>query len=195
MRICAGKEKVKDEIKKDVFLHLDYPYCYIEKDNKKIFIEFSVKAKFIDEEKKSFSFWVCGFDYLKEKLQSLGYKQAKINKKKLFPKNKEQEYKGSNGSSSEPLDDRIGLDNELIKYDVKVTKIIFNLENIFDESQKIFNPAVNFENGEKYKKDLKMSKTINKNQFIFNNNFITDLRKIMKNKNDLYFYFYKEKLD
>ena len=40
-----------------------------------------------------------------------------------------------------------------------------------------------------------MSKTINKNQFIFNNNFITDLRKIMKNKNDLYFYFYKEKLD
>ena len=80
------KGKVKDEIKKGIFLNFYYSYCYLEKDNKKIFIEFLVKARFIDEEKNNFSFWVCSFDYLKEKLQSMGYKQAKINKKNYFLK-------------------------------------------------------------------------------------------------------------
>ena len=45
---------LKDEIKKGVFLNFYFPYCYIEKDNKKIYIEFLVKAKFINEEKKVF---------------------------------------------------------------------------------------------------------------------------------------------
>jgi hypothetical protein len=50
----------------------------------------------------------------------MGFKQAKINKKKLFPENEED--KGSNGSSSETLDDKDNLDIKLINYEVKVTK-------------------------------------------------------------------------
>jgi len=186
LRNCIGKEKVKYEIKKGIFLNFDFPYCYIEKENKKIFIEFLVKARFIDKETKIFSFWVCSLNYLKEKLQSMGYKQAKINKKKLFPENEEKEGKGSIGSSKD------SLDMELINYEVKVTKNIFSLENIFDESQKIFNPAINLENIEEYKKDINMPKTINKDKYKFNINFYTDLRDIMKNKDGLHCYFYNE---
>ena len=187
LRNCIGKEEVKDEIKEGIFLNFDFLYCYIEKDNKKIFIEFLVKARFIDKEAKIFSFWVCSLNYLKEKLQSMGYKQAKINKKKLFPENEEQEDKSSIGYSKN------GLDIELINYEVKVTKNIFSLENIFDESQKIFDPIINFENIKEYKKDINMPKTINKDKYKFNRNFITDLRDIMENKNGLYCYFYNEK--
>ena len=59
LRNCIGKEEVKDEIKEGIFLNFDFFYCYIEKDNKKIFIEFLVKARFVDKEAKIFSFWVC----------------------------------------------------------------------------------------------------------------------------------------
>ena len=193
LRNYIGKGKVKDEIKEGVFLNFDFLYCYIEKDNKKIFIDFLVKARFKDEEKRKFSFWVCSFNYLQEKLQSMGYKQAKINKKKLFPENEEQEDKGSNGSSSESLDNKNGLDSKLINYEVKVTKNIFSLENIFDESQKIFDPTINFENIEEYKKDINLPKTINKDKFKFNKNYITDLRDFMNNEDGLYCYFYNEK--
>jgi len=51
-----NKGKVKDEIKEGVFLNFDLVYCYIEKGNQKIFIDFLVKARFIDEEKKNFLF-------------------------------------------------------------------------------------------------------------------------------------------
>ena len=190
--MLEGKGKVIDEIKKGVFLNFFYPYCFIEKDNKKIYIEFLVKAQFINEEKKKFSFWVCSFDYLKEKLQSLKFKQAKINKKKLFPQNEEQEDKGSNGSSSESVENKINLDYQLINNEVKVTNYIFSLEDIFDESQKIFNPAINFENIENYKKDIYMPKTINKDKLKFNINYLTDLRYFMRNKDGLYCYFYNE---
>ena len=192
LRNCSDKDEVKDEIKKDVFLHFDFPYCFIEKGNKTILIKFLVKARFRDEEQNIFSFWVCSFNYLKEKLQSLGFKQAKINKKKLFPENEEQEDKSSNGSSSESLDNKNGLDIKLINYEVKVTKFIFSLENIFDKSQKISNPAINFENIEEYKKDLKLPKTINKDKFKFNKNFITDLRDFMEKEDGLYCYYYNE---
>ena len=86
---CIEKGNERDEIQEEVFLNFDFLYCYIEKNNKKICIEFLVKARFIDEEKRKFSFWVCSFNYLQEKLLSMGYKQAKINKKKLFPENEE----------------------------------------------------------------------------------------------------------
>ena len=44
----------------------------------------------------------------------MGYKQAKINKKKLFPENEEKEGKGSICSSKD------SLDMELINYEVKI---------------------------------------------------------------------------
>ena len=188
----VSEKEVKDTIQEGVILHFKMPYCYIEKDYKKIYIEFLVKARFVDEEKNKFSFWVCSFNYLKKTLQDMGFKQAKINKKKLFPENEED--KGSNGSSSETLDDKDNLDIKLINYEVKVTKKIFNLENIFDESQKIFNPAYNLDYIEEYKKDLKLPKTMNKIKYKYNINFKTDLRAIMKKTNDgLYCYFYNEK--
>ena len=187
LKDCIDKGNVRDEIQEGVFLNFDYLYCYIEKGNKKIFIQFLVKARFIDEEKKKFSFWVCSFNYLQEKLQSMGYKQAKINKKKLFPENEDQEDKGSNGSY------KIGLDSKLINNEVKVTKNIFSLENIFDESQKIYNSIIDFENIKNYKKDINIPKTIKKDKLKFNKNFITDLRDFINNKNGLYCYFYNEK--
>ena len=69
----------------------------------------------------------------------MGCKQAK---KKLFLENEKQEDKGSNGSSRESLYNKNCLDIKLINYEVKVTKNIFSLENIFNESQKIFDPIL-----------------------------------------------------
>ena len=189
----VGKKEVKDIIKEGVILHFDIPYCYIEKDNKKIYINFLVKARFIDEEDNKFSFWVCSLNYLKETLQDMGFKQAKINKKKLFPENEEQKDKGSNGSFRESLDNNDDLDIKLINYEVKVTKKIFNLENIFDESQKIFNPAFNLDYIEEYKKDIKLPKTINKTKYKYNIDFKTDLKFFFGKPDGLYCYFYNEK--
>ena len=127
----------------------------------------------------------------------MGYKEAKINKEKLFPEKEEQDGKGSNGSSSESFDNKANLDIKLINYEIKVTENIFSLENIFDESQKIFfyDDKNKFENIKEYRKDLNMPKTINKNKdkFIFNQNYITDLRDFLENKNGLYCYYYNEK--
>ena len=194
--MCKGKKK--DEIQEGISFVFDSFFCYIEKGDKKIFINFLVKANFIDDKKKKkFSFWVCSFNYLKEKLQSMGYKEAKINKEKLFPEKEEQDGKGSNGSSSESFDNKTNLDIKLINYEIKVTENIFSLENIFDESQKIFfyDDKNKFENIKEYRKDLNMPKTINKNKdkFIFNQNYITDLRDFLENKNGLYCYYYNEK--
>ena len=188
----AGKGKVEETIEDKLFVYFYYPLCYIEKGNKIIDIEFLVKPIFLDEkEKKKFSFWVCSFNYLKEKLQSLGYKQAKINKQILFPVNEFQQDKDSNGSSSESFD----LDIKLMNYEVIISKKTFSLENIFDESQKLFDPTINLENIKEYRKDLNMSKTIDKNKdkFQFNKYYITDLRNFIKRKNNLFYYFYNEK--
>ena len=112
---------------------------------KKIDIKFLVKAKFKDEENKQISFWVCSFGYLKEQLMNLGYKEAKIIKKKkiLFSEDGEQENKNkeSGGSSSESLDDKNNnLDFELIENKVRISKNPFNIGNIFDSAQNVFNP-------------------------------------------------------
>ena len=186
---------IKEEIEKGVFFIMDYPLCYLKRDNEKpLRIQFLVKAKFIDENKKKFSFWVCSFQYLKIKLQSMGYQEAKINKKKLFSEKEEQKDKESNNSSSESLDDNSELDTELINYEVKVTKNPFSLENIFVKSQKLFNPFDNIENIEEYKKDLNISKSIDNKEFKFNKDYATDLIEIFeKNIKNIYFYFYNGK--
>ena len=182
---------IKEEIEEGAFFIVDYPLCYLKKDNEKpLRIQFLVKAKFIDENKKKFSFWVCSFQYLKIKLQSMGYKEAKINKKKLFSEKEEQKDKESNNSSSESLDDNSELDTELINYEVKVTKNPFSLENIFVKSQKLFNPFDNIENIEEYKKDLNISKSIDNKEFKFNKDYATDLIEIFeKNIKNINFYF------
>ena len=184
-----------DKIQEEIYFVFDYFYCYLEKGKKKIIIKFLVKVNFIDEEKKKkFSFWVCSLDYLKEKLKSMGYKQAKLNKKILFPEKEKKDDKGSSGSSSESLDNMNELDNKLINYEVKVAANIFSLENIFDESQKIFF-SNKYENIKEYRKDLNMPKTIikNKDKFILNNHYSTDLSEIEENKNGVSYYYYNEK--
>ena len=172
-----GSEKTSEEIEKGVFFSFDYPYCYLEKNNKTIFIKFLVKARFFDSENnKRFSFWVCSFDYLKEKLQSMGYKKAKIGKDKLFVENN--------------IDN---IDIKLKDKEVNVYKNIFSLENIFDKSQEIFNPTISFKNIADYEKDIEIPETKNKDKLKFNKNYITDLREIMDKENGLYCYFYNEK--
>ena len=172
-----GSEKTSEEIEKGVFFSFDYPYCYLEKNNKTIFIKFLVKARFFDSENnKRFSFWVCSFDYLKEKLQSMGYKKAKIGKDKLFVENN--------------IDN---IDIKLKDKEVNVYKNIFSLENIFDKSQEIFNPTISFKNIADYEKDIEIPETKNKDKLKFNKNYITDLREIMEKENGLYCYFYNEK--
>ena len=173
-----GSEKTSEEIEKGVFFSFDYPYCYLEKNNKTIFIKFLVKARFFDSENnKRFSFWVCSFDYLKEKLQLMGYKKAKIGKDKLFVENN--------------IDN---IDIKLKDKEVNVYKNIFSLENIFDKSQEIFNPAISFKNIEDYEKDIEIPETKNKDKLKFNKNYITDLTEIiMDKKNGLYCYFYNKK--
>ena len=172
-----GSEKTSEEIEKGIFFSFDYPYCYLEKNNKTIFIKFLVKARFFDSENnKRFSFWVCSFDYLKEKLQLMGYKKAKIGKDKLFVENN--------------IDN---IDIKLKDKEVNVYKNIFSLENIFDKSQEIFNPTISFKNIADYEKDIEIPETKNKDKLKFNKNYITDLREIMEKENGLYCYFYNEK--
>ena len=189
-----SREKTSEEIEKGAFLSFDYPHCYLEKDNKTIFIKFLVKARFLDSENnKRFSFWVCSFDYLKEKLQSMGYKRAKIGKDKLFVEDEEKKVKGSRSSSGESLENSNEIDIKL-KKEVNVYQNIFSLENIFDKSQEIFNPAISFKNIEDYEKDIEIPETKNKDKLKFNKNYITDLTEIiMDKKNGLYCYFYNKK--
>ena len=67
-----------DIIQNDVFFNIRYPFCFLKRKNKKdIEVQFLVKAKFIDENNENFSFWVCSFQFFKEALQSLGYKDIR----------------------------------------------------------------------------------------------------------------------
>ena len=191
---CVGCEKISEEIENGAFFIIHYPCCYLEKGNKKISIEFLVKARFLDKENnKRFSFWVCSFDYLEDKLISMGYKSAKIGKDKLYVENKEKKVEGSRSSSGESLENSEDIDIILKDKVVNVYKNIFSLENIFDKSQQIFDPTISFKNIEDYVKDIKIPEAKNKDKLKFNKNYITDLRKIMRNENGLYCYFYNKK--
>ena len=85
----------------------------------------------------------------------MGYKQAKIENNKLFVKHKENKDKGSRSSSSESLVNSNDIDIKLKEKEVNVSQDIFSLENIFDKSQKTFDPTVSFENIEDYEKENK----------------------------------------
>ena len=77
--------ETKEIIEKEWTFTFGRSYSFLKIGNKApIRIDFIVKCNFINEEKTKFYFWVCSFEYLKEKLQALGYKEAKINKKKYF---------------------------------------------------------------------------------------------------------------
>ena len=86
----------------------------------------------------------------------MGYKEAKIIKKKkiLFSEKDEHMNKDSNGSSSESLDDKTNLDIELSQYEIKVKKNPFNLEKTFKKSHNIFDPLINNDNLEDYLLDI-----------------------------------------
>ena len=84
--IISSNKEFKEEIEKDTYFIFDNPTLYIQTGKKKYFIKFLVETKIFDDNGKEFSFWVCNYDYLKEKLQDMGYKEAKINKNTLFKK-------------------------------------------------------------------------------------------------------------
>ena len=144
-----------------------------------IVIKFLVKARFINDDKEEFSFWVCSLEYLKEQLMNLGYKEAKIIKKKniLFSEDKEHENKDkeSASSSSESIDNQNNnLDNELVENEVRVTKEPFNIGNIFDTAKKIFNPIENMDNIKNYLYDLNLRKE-NYKKLILNRKYLNNL--------------------
>ena len=164
--------------------------------NKKIDIEFLVKVKFKDDEKKEISFWVCSLEYLKEQLMNLGYKEAKIIKKKkkktLFSENEEQENKDkeSGAPSSESLEDNdTNLDDELFENEVRLSKNPLNIGNIFNSAQNIFNPLVNMDNIKDYLYDLNLQKQ-NYEKLILNEEYFNYLKDIWKinHKNNIYCY-------
>lgn len=151
-----------------------------------------IKTKFIDEDKNSFSFWVYSFFFLKKILQSLDYKKAKIIKKKkiIFSEKDENKDKDKDFNSllSESLDDKSSLDFELAQYEIRVSKNPFNLERIFDKSQKKFNPLLNNDNLENYMSDLNLSKKVDKKNFACNKNYLTYLKEIFGDNYNNYFY-------
>jgi len=86
--IISSNKEFKEEIEKDKYFLFDNPILYIQTGKENYFINFLVEAEIFDDNGKEFSFWVCSYDYLKEKLQDMGYKEAKINKNTLFKKKK-----------------------------------------------------------------------------------------------------------
>ena len=141
-------------------------------------------------QKKNFSFWVCSFEFLKEALQCLGYKEARLIKKKKILFSEDDKIDKASGSSSESFDDKTTLDIDLVQNEVRVHKNPFNLEKTFEKSQKIFNPVVSNENLGDYFHDLILPKNINESNFVCNKNYLTLLNKIFNNNYNNHFYFY-----
>ena len=190
--------KVKETIENDASFNIEYPECFLRRgNNKDIDIKFLVKAKFIDENKESFSFWVCSFEFLKEALRALGYLEAKIIKKKkiLFSENEEMDKdKDSSGSSSESLGDKSTLDIDLAENEVRVSKNPFSLERTFDKAQNNFNPIFSNDNLEDYLYDIDLPKKFNKTKFVCNGNYLIFLNDIFTtNFHHNHFYCYNAK--
>ena len=191
-------KNIKEIYENETSFNIAYPDCFLRRKNKKdIDIRFLVKANFIDEDKNVFSFWVCSFEFLKEALQSLGYLEAKIIKKKkiLFSEKNEQmdKDKDSKGSTSESLDETI-LDIDLAQNEVRVSKNPFNLEKTFDKSQKIFDPITSNDNLEDYLYDLSFPNKVSKRNFVCNKNYLIYLNEIFRsNFGYNHFYCYNAK--
>ena len=186
------KEKniINEKIGDNIFFILSHPIFYLElPDKSRINIYFLIKCNFVDiENNKKFSFWVCSIEYLKNKLRSMNYYEAKINKKELLSKN--STIKDNNNSSSESIDDKSDIETDLINYEIKVSKNPFDLEQIFIKSQQLFDPIKSFENIRDYMKDLNIQSIENRNQFEFNSDYDTDLDQIVGQKKNIYFNFY-----
>ena len=207
--LLNSKTKNSGEIfENNVTFHVNYPFCYLRKDENQIYIKFLVKAKFIDEKKNTFSFWVCSLDYLKKALESLGYKEAKIIKKKenetnktksilIYKKDEQNDKdKDSGGSASESLEDKSGLDFDLSNYTIRVTKNPFSLDKIFEQSQKIFDPVTNNENIKDYLYDITLPEKIDEKNFICSKDYLIFMNNIFDNQNyktSDNFYCYNEK--
>ena len=66
--IISSNKEFKEEIEKDTYFLFDNPILYIQTGKENYFIKFLVETKIFDDNGKEFSFWVCSYDYLKEKL-------------------------------------------------------------------------------------------------------------------------------
>ena len=195
------KDKTKniEYIENDIYFKFSFPFFYIKtKEEKFIYIKFLVYTNFITEDKETFSFWVCSYEYLKQKLNSLGYAKPKLIKTNLFLNKKEEKKindNDSNNSSSESLEDKTNIDTYLMKYKILVSyNKNFNLKDIFKKSQDVFDPFDNINNIGSYKKDLNISKSIDITKIQFSENYITNLSDyIFKNNNNIYSYYYNEK--
>ena len=185
-------------IEKDIYYTFNFPFLYIStKEEKFIYINFLVYTNFITEDKETFSFWVCSYEYLKQKLNSLGYSETKLIKTNLFLNKKENEINDndSNNSSSESLEDKINIDAYLMKYKILVSdNKNFNFKDIFKESQEVFDPFVDINNIGLFRKDLNISKSIDITKIKFSENYITNLNDyIFRDKNNIFSYYYNEK--
>ena len=174
------KTKNIEYIENDIYFKFSFPLFYIKtKEEKFIEINFLVYTNFITEDKETFSFWVCSYEYLKQKLNSLGYAKPKLIKTNLFLNKKEESEindNDSNNSSSESLENQINIDTYLMKYKILVSgNKNFNLKDIFKKSQDVFDPFDNINNIGLYKKDLNISKSIDISKIQFREKYITNL--------------------
>ena len=193
------RSAIREEIENGISFIVYYPFfCLKLSEHQSLDIQFLVNATFINDDNEKFNLWICSFQYLKDTLQSLGYKEAKLKKKKkiLFSENNEinTNDKDSNGSSSESIivnDNELGQD--LVEYEVKVYKNPITHLNIFDRAQKPFNPFENNENLEDYIYDLDLPKSLDKSKFVINENYLLDLTNILDRKNYKSIYLYNQK--
>ena len=200
--LCTSKNKKSTNetdylaFENDISFNTRYPYTYLKKEDKFLRICFLIKGNFINEENQNFSYWICSYDYFVEKIKYLGYKEAKINKKKIYSmgeETKDDNSKISNiSSSSESLDDKNTFEKILLEKIIKLKKNPFNLHQIFEKSQKIFNPVESIDEIDEYKKDLNINKNIDKSKFTFNYSYTTDLTNLFNNSQTQY-YIYNEK--
>ena len=169
-------------------LYLKYEQAYLKDNNNTLIILFLIKANFLDNiDNTILSHWVCSFDFLIEKIKKLGYNNAKITKNITLISDKE---KVTNDSSSPSIEDF--NENLIINNDIILKKDSFNLENIFKKSLNYLDLAFDLNNIDEYRKDLHIDKNLNKNECIFNFNFLFDLseykRKIKFRDVDYYLY-------
>ena len=172
----TNRDSLEIILKNGLKLYLRYKKAYLKDNNNTLIILFLIKANFIDyTDKNILSYWVCSLDFLIEKIKNLGYNNAKITKNITLISNKE---KVTNDSSSPSIEDF--NENLIIYNDIILKKDSFNSENIFKKSFNYLNLAFNLNNIDEYRKDLHIDINLNKNERIYNFNFLFDLREYIK---------------
>lgn len=172
----TNRDSIEIILKNGLKLYLTYEQAYLKDNNNTLIILFLIKANFIDYiDKNILSYWVCSLDFLIEKIKNLGYNNAKITKNITLISNKE---KVTNDSSSPSIEDF--NENLIIYNDIILKKDSFNSENIFKKSFNYLNLAFNLNNIDEYRKDLHIDINLNKNERIYNFNFLFDLSEYIK---------------